>query len=36
MSVPPPKSHGQPTLASYGLAILVGCCLCASLLSSLL
>ena len=35
MSVPPPKTNRQPTLASYGLAILVGCCLCASLMASL-
>ena len=27
---------GQPSLASYALGLLVGCCLCASLIASLI
>jgi len=32
----PPAAQRRPTLMSYGVFILVGCCLCASLVSSLL
>lgn len=33
---PNTEKAGRPTLMTYGLFILVGCCLCASLVSSLL
>ncbi len=32
----PDSVKGRPSLMSYGLFILVGCCLCASLVGSLL
>jgi hypothetical protein len=32
----PPQAQRRPTLMTYGVFILVGCCLCASLVSSLL
>jgi hypothetical protein len=32
----PPAAQRRPTLMSYGVFILVGCCLCASLVGSLL
>lgn len=35
-SVTPPEAQRRPTLMSYGVFILVGCCLCASLVGSLL
>jgi hypothetical protein len=33
---PPVEKTGRPSLMSYGLFILVGCSLCASLVGSLL
>ena len=32
----PPQAQRRPTLMTYGVFILVGCCLCASLVGSLL
>ncbi|ADL00633.1 hypothetical protein [Brevundimonas subvibrioides] len=32
----PPVAQRRPTLMSYAMFILVGCCLCASLVGSLL
>lgn len=32
----PPVAQRRPTLMTYGVFILVGCCLCASLIGSLL
>lgn len=32
----PPAAQRRPTLMSYAMFILVGCCLCASLVGSLL
>ncbi len=31
-----PKHRQQPTLMSVGLGLLIGCCLCASLVASLI
>lgn len=34
--ITPPEAQRRPTLMTYGVFILVGCCLCASLVGSLL
>ena len=35
-TITPPEAQRRPTLMTYGVFILVGCCLCASLVGSLL
>ncbi|WGM30312.1 hypothetical protein [Brevundimonas sp. NIBR11] len=35
-NVTPPEAQQRPTLMTYGVFILVGCCLCASLVGSIL
>ncbi|WP_428150167.1 hypothetical protein [Brevundimonas sp.] len=35
-NVTPPEAQRRPTLMTYGVFILVGCCLCASLVGSIL
>ena len=34
--IPRPEAQRRPTLMTYGVFILVGCCLCASLVGSIL
>ncbi len=34
--IAPPTAQRRPTLMTYGVFILVGCCLCASLVGSIL
>ncbi|MES2862358.1 MAG: hypothetical protein V4701_12870 [Pseudomonadota bacterium] len=35
-NIAPPQAQRRPTLMTYGVFLLVGCCLCASLVGSLL
>ena len=35
-TIAPPGAQRRPTLMTYGVFILVGCCLCASLVGSIL
>ena len=35
-NIAPPEAQRRPTLMTYGVFILVGCCLCASLVGSIL
>ncbi|WP_426040569.1 hypothetical protein [Brevundimonas sp. TWP2-3-4b1] len=35
-NIAPPQTQRRPTLMTYGVFILVGCCLCASLVGSIL